>query len=201
MPFGLSAGRRLLVDRFDVHANQVHKRGFTRAFPPKTGRHRETIDGFDPLRLQLVHVSRERVVHRSSRQNHRHDFLFRVHVDNFCRRRWCMWELTNFEDDPPPEAVASLLEATSFWGVAPLLVRAQSLGIPCVLEDAWGPVCVAFGVLPGAKAPKDDVTMWWNRVDIVPNVPKCPVRVDVVPILPKCPVPASVLYRYRYRLR
>ena len=36
--------------------------------------------------------SRERVVHKS-RQNHRHGCLFRVHVDNFCRRRWCVWEL------------------------------------------------------------------------------------------------------------
>ena len=48
--------------------------------------------GFDRLRRQLVHVSRERVVYRS-RQNHRHGFLFRVHVDNSCRRRWCVWEL------------------------------------------------------------------------------------------------------------
>ena len=53
-------------------------------------------------------------------------------------------------------------------------MRAQSLGIPSVLEDAWGPGCVWLGVLPGAKAPRDDVTMWWNRVDIVPNVPTCP---------------------------
>ena len=30
VPFGLSAERRLLVDRFDVYANRVHKRGFTR---------------------------------------------------------------------------------------------------------------------------------------------------------------------------
>ena len=65
---------------------------------------------------------------------------------------------------------------------------AQSLGIPSVLEDAWGPGCVWLGVLLGAKAPRDDVTMWWNRVDIVP-------------ILPKCPVPVSMLYRCRYRLR
>ena len=38
-----------------------------------------------------------------------------------------------------------------------------------------GPGCVWLGVLPGAKLPRNDVTMWWNRVDIVPNVPKCPV--------------------------
>ena len=44
------------------------------------------------------------------------------------------------EDDPPPEAVASLLEATSFWQFAPLLMRAQYLGIPNVpLEHVWGP--------------------------------------------------------------
>ena len=92
VPFGLSAGRRLHVDCFDVRANRVHKRGFTCPFPPKTGRHRETIDGFDRLHRQLVHVSRERLVHRS-RQKHRHGFLVRVHVDNLCRRRWCVWEL------------------------------------------------------------------------------------------------------------
>ena len=63
------------------------------------------------------------------------------------------------EDDPPPEAVASLLEATSFWEVAPLLMRAQSLGIPSVLGGAWGPGCVWLEVLPGAKAPRDSVTM------------------------------------------
>ena len=74
VPFGLSAGRRLLVDRFDVHANRVHKRGFTRPFPPKTCRHWETIDVFDRLRRQLVHVSRARVVHRN-RQNHRQAFF------------------------------------------------------------------------------------------------------------------------------
>ena len=79
------------------------------------------------------------------------------------------------KDDPPPEAVASLLEVTSFRELAPLLMRAQRLGIPSVLKDAWGPGCVWLGVLPGAKAPRDDVTMWWNRVDIVPNVPKYPV--------------------------
>ena len=79
------------------------------------------------------------------------------------------------EDDSPLEAVASLLEATSFWEFAPLPMRAHSLGILSVLEDDWGPGCVWLGVLPGAKAPRDGVTMWWNRVDIVPNVPKCPV--------------------------
>ena len=36
------------------------------------------------------------------------------------------------EDDPPPEAVASLLGATSFWEITPLLMRAQYLGIPSV---------------------------------------------------------------------
>ena len=93
------------------------------------------------------------------------------------------------KDDPPPEAVVLLLlEATSFWEVAPLLMRAQSLGIPSVLEDAWKPGCVWLGMLPGAKSPRHDVTMWWNRVDIVPNVPKCPV-------------PATMLYRYRYQLQ
>ena len=80
------------------------------------------------------------------------------------------------KDDPPPEAVASLLEATSFWEVAPLLMRALSLGIPSVLgADAWGPGCVWLRALPGAKAPRHVVTMSWNRVDIVLNVPKCPV--------------------------
>ena len=50
-----------------------------------------------------------------------------------------MWGLTNVKDDPPPEeAVASLLEATSFWGVAPLLMRAQSLGILSVVEEMLG---------------------------------------------------------------
>ena len=84
-------------------------------------------------------------------------------------------ELADFKDDPPPDAVAPLLEATSFWGFAPVLMRAQSLGIPSVLEGAWGPRGVWLGVLPEAKAPRDDFTMWWNRVDIVPNVSKCPV--------------------------
>ena len=51
----------------------------------------------------------------------------------------------------------------------------KSLGGPSVLEDARGPGCVWLGVLLGAKAPRDDVTMWSNRVGIVRNVPKCPV--------------------------
>ena len=80
------------------------------------------------------------------------------------------------KDDPPPEAVASLLEATSSGEFAPLLMRAQSVGTPSVLEDAWGPGCVRLGLLPGAKAPRDDITMWLHRVDIVPNAPKCPGR-------------------------
>ena len=80
------------------------------------------------------------------------------------------------EDDPPPEAVALLLEASSFWEFALLLMRAQYLGIPSVpLERVWGPVCGWLGALPGAKAPMDEVTLWRYRVDIVPNVPKCPV--------------------------
>ena len=105
--------------------------------------------------------------------------------------------------DPPPEAVATLLEATLFWEVAPLLLRAQSIGIPCVLEDAWGSVCGLEWCCPEPKLTRNGVTMWWNRVDIMPNVPKCPVPgscrteltevsgtgIDVVPNLPKCPVP------------
>ena len=92
MPFASSTWRCLLVDRLYVHANRVHKQGFTRRFHPKTARHRETTDGFDRLRRQLVRFSRERVVLRS-RRNHRHAFLFRVNVDNFCRQRWCVLEL------------------------------------------------------------------------------------------------------------
>ena len=76
-----------------------------------------------------------------------------------------------------------------------------------------------LGMLPGPIAPKDDVTMWWNWVDIVPNVPKCPVPgwccvdltevsgtgTDVVPTcIPVPPLPVllscrtyrSVRYRY-----
>ena len=172
VPLGLSAGRRLLVDRFDVHANRVYKRGFTRPFPPKTGRHRETINGFDRLRRQLVHVSRERVVHRS-RQNHRHGFLFRTHVNNFCRRRWRVWELAKMTR--PQKRWHHCWRPPHSGDFAPLLMRAQSLGIPSVLEDAWRPGCVWLGVLPGAKAPRNDVAVWWYWDDIVPNVPKCPV--------------------------
>ena len=72
-----------------------------------------------------------------------------------------------------------------------------------------------LGVLPGAKDQKGDVTMWWNLVDIVPNVPKGPVQglfcadltevsataIDVVPIpvphtsIPVPPIPALMSYR------
>ena len=45
-------------------------------------------------------------------------------------------------------------------------MRAESLGIPSVLENAWGLGCMRLGVLPGLKAPRDDVTRWWNRADI-----------------------------------
>ena len=189
--YEFSTGRLLLVDRFDVHANRVHKRGFTRPFPSKTGRHPETIDGYDHLRRQLVCVSRERVVDRS-RQNYLHGFLFRVQVDNVCRRRWCVWELTHAKNDPPPEAVASLLEATSFWGVAPLLMRAQSLDIPSVLEGAWTPGCVWLGVLPGAIAPRDDATTLWNWVKYRAK------RTEVSGTgLMFCRSDRSVWYRYR----
>ena len=39
-------------------------------------------------------------------------------------------------------------------GFAPLLMLAQSLGVPSVVEDAWAPGCVWLGVLPGSEAPK-----------------------------------------------
>ena len=86
-------------------------------------------------------------------------------------------------------------------------MRAHSLGVPSVLEDTWGPGCVRLRVLPGAKAPWDGVTIRWNRVDIVPNVQKCPVPgcavltevsgtgSDVVPNVPKYPVPVLRPYR------
>ena len=45
------------------------------------------------------------------------------------------------EDDKPPEGY---LRPPDTGGIAPLLMRAQSLGIPSVLEDAWGPVCVGW---------------------------------------------------------
>ena len=93
-----------------------------RPFPPKTGGHRETIHGFDRLCRQLVHVSRERAVHRS-RQKHQHGILVRVHVDNFpkcpvpvllsCRtyrdvryRYWChtiLTELSGTGNDVVPK--------------------------------------------------------------------------------------------------
>ena len=106
------------------------------------------------------------------------------------------------ENDPPPEMVASLLEATSFRQFAPLLMRSQSLGIPSLLKDAWGPGCVWLAVLPGAKAPRD-MTSQCGGIGLISCQTYRSVRhrVDVVPILPKCPVPVSTLYRYRYRLR
>ena len=197
-PFGLSAGRRLLIDRFDVHANRVHKRGFTRPFPPKTGQHRETIDGFDRLRRQLVQISRERVVHRSG-QNHRHGFLFRVHVDSSCRWRWCAWELAKMTRRPkrwhhccrPPHSgklrrcscVLSVSVYRAYWK---MLGDQGVCGLECCPEPKLQRMtsqCGGIGLIS---------CQTYRSVRY---------RADVVPILPKCPVPASILYRYRYRLR
>ena len=46
----------------------------------------------------------------------------------------------------------------------------------CVSLRAW---------MRGAEASKDDVTMWRYRVDLVPNLPKCPA-----PVLPAIYVPS-----------
>ena len=45
-----------------------------------------------------------------------------------------------------------------------------------------------LGIGSHKKQPRVDVKMWRYRVDVVPNIPKCPV-------------PASMFYRYRYQLR
>ena len=97
-------------------------------------------------------------------------FFDRVHVDNFCRRCWCVWEL------------AKMTRHQKRWHHCwrpPLSGKLRPWS--CVLRVSVYGACweqmredrgVCLGVLPGAKAPRDDVTMWWNRVDIVPNVPK-----------------------------
>ena len=184
VPFGLRAGRRLVVDRFDDHTNRVHKRGFTHPFPPKTVRRRETIDGFDRLRRQLVHVSRERVVHRS-RQNHRHGFRFRVHVDNFChQKRWhhC-WRPTHFGKLRPCSCVLRVSVYRAYWK---MLGDRGVCGLGCCLEpklQGMTSQCVGIGLIS---------CQTYRSIRY---------RVGVVPMLPKCLVPVSMLYRYRYRLR
>ena len=164
----------------------------------KHSRHRETIDGFDRLRRQLVHVSREQVV-RSSRQNHWHGFLFRVHVDNFCRRRWCVWELAEMtrhqkrwhhcwrpphsEKLRPCSCVLRVSVYRAYWEV---LGDRGVCGLECCLEpklQGMTSQCGGIGLIS---------CQTYRSVRY---------RVDVVPILPKCSVPVSVLYRYRYRLR
>ena len=136
-----------------------------------------------------------------SRQNLRHGLRFRIHFNNFCRQRWCVWELANFEDGPPPEAMVSLLEATSFWGVAPLVMRAQSLGIPSVLEDSWGPGCCGLECCLEPKVL--GITSQCGGIGLIScqTYRSVRYRIDVVPTLPQCPVTVSVLYRYRYRVR
>ena len=157
-----------------------------------------TIDGFDRLRRQLVHVSRGRVVLRS-RQNHRRGVLFRVHADNLCRRRRCVWELS--KHDPPLEAVASVFEATSLWEFAPLLMRGQSLGTPSVMKDDWGLgvcdlECCLEPMLQGMTSQCGGI-----RLISCQTYRSIRYRVDVLPILPKRLVPVSMSHRYRYRLR
>ena len=85
--------------------------------------------------------------------------------------------------------------------LAPSIMRAQSLGIPSVLDGCCGPEFVWLRVmLPGAKGSKDDVIMWWNRIDIVPNVSKCPVPASMWCPCRCMPVPVLVHKRaYRYR--
>ena len=105
------------------------------------------------------------------------------------------------EDDPPPEAVPSLLEATSFWEFALTVMRAQSLCLPSVLEDASGPGYVWLAVLPGAKAPRMTSQCGGIELTSCQTYRSVRYRVDVVPILPQSPVPVSMFYGYRYRLR
>ena len=40
------------------------------------------------------------------------------------------------------------------------------LGVWCVSLRSW---------MRGAKAPRDDLTIWRYRVDVIPYLPKCPV--------------------------
>ena len=73
----------------------------------------------------------------------------------------------------------------------------MDLGVWCVSLRAW---------MRGAKAPRDDLTIWRYRVDVIPYLPKCPVPgrcyteltevsgtgIDVVPIPVPTPVQASI---------
>ena len=79
------------------------------------------------------------------------------------------------EDDPPPEEAVLLVEATSFRGFAPFLMRAENFCIPSILGDAWRAGCVWLGVSTGAKAPRNDVKMWRNGGHVVSNEPSCAV--------------------------
>ena len=204
------------------HANREHKRGFTRPFPPKTGRHRETIDGFDRLHRQLIHVSRERLVHRS-RQNHRHAFLFRVHVDNVCRRRWCLWELAKMTRHQkrwhhcwrPPHSgklrtCSCVLRVSVYRAYWKMLGDRGVCGLECCLKpklQGMASQCGGIGLISCHT-----YRSVRHRVDVVPILPKCPVPVsvysgtyvqtgttgigiDVAPNLTKCSVPVLVSYR------
>ena len=174
------------------HIHQVHPSENR----PARGNHRRICA--DHLRRQFAHAPGTRVVH-GSRQNRRHGFNLLAFTS-----------ITSAagagvgagEDDPPPESVASLLGATSFWMFVWMLARAQGLWIRGALQDAWRPGCVWLGVRPGAKPPRSDVTMWCGIGLISCQMYRSVrYRVDVVPILTKCPGPVSMRYRQRYRLR
>ena len=172
-----------------MHANRVHERGFTRPFPPKTGRRREIIDGFDRLRRQLVHVPCARVLHRS-RQNHWHGFLFRVRVDNFCRRRWCVWELAKMTRCQkrwhhcwrPPNSGnlrcwSCVLRVSVYRAYLKMIGDQDMCGLECCLEPR----------LQG-------MTSQCGEIGLISCQTYRSVRYRVdVPILPKYPVPVSML--------
>ena len=119
-------------------------------------------------RRQLIHVPRARDVRRS-RQNHRHGLLFRVHIDNLWRRRWH----GGWRRRPATRSGGISAGGQLILGVCAVAHACSVSRVP--LEDVWGPGCVWLGALPGAKCPRDGVTMCRCWVDVVPKVPRCSV--------------------------
>ena len=63
----------------------------------------------------------------------------------------------------------------------------------CLQACCWTGFCgvSVCAWMRGAKAPRDDVTMWRYRVDVAPNLPKSPTSIRCYTEL------ISVRYRYR----
>ena len=108
------------------------------------------------------------------------------HVDNLCRRGWCVWELRNLTRNQ--ERWHHCWSLPHYGNLRPFSC-VLSVSVYSAYEKMLENRCVLLGVLPGTKARLDD-EIGFISCQAYRNVR---YRVGVVPVLLKCPLPVSVL--------